>query len=106
MLDTRIRLRWYGVEASNQIVELMTDILHGDADKRRLQRLLQENETSSSQYQSACGRFKPSDVAIKIRKKMNRRVEILEIQEFIMNDGSAEQQQDQVMDNTGQQQHA
>lgn len=55
---------------------------------------------------SACGRFQPSDVAIKIRKKMNRRVEILEIQEFSMNDGSAEQQQNQVMDNTGQQQHA
>lgn len=28
-----------------------------------------------------CGIFRPSDVAIKIRKKMNRRVEILEIQE-------------------------
>lgn len=28
------------------------------------------------------GIFRPSDVAIKIRKKMNRRVEILEIQEF------------------------
>ncbi|KAL1807015.1 hypothetical protein DCAR_0832880 [Daucus carota subsp. sativus] len=55
---------------------------------------------------SACGRFQPADVAIKIRKKMNRRVEILEIQEFSMNDGSAEQQPDQVMDNTGQQQHA
>ena len=29
-----------------------------------------------------CGRFRPADVAIKLRKKMNRRVEILEIQEF------------------------
>ncbi|KAI5436297.1 hypothetical protein KIW84_022678, partial [Lathyrus oleraceus] len=29
-----------------------------------------------------CGRFVPSDVAIKIKKKLNRRVEILEIQEF------------------------
>ncbi|XP_027362748.1 uncharacterized protein LOC113870352 [Abrus precatorius] len=29
-----------------------------------------------------CGRFVPADVAIKIKKKMNRRVEILEIQEF------------------------
>jgi predicted DCC family thiol-disulfide oxidoreductase YuxK len=28
------------------------------------------------------GIFRPSDVAIKIRKKMNRRVEILEIQEL------------------------
>ncbi|KAJ4843163.1 hypothetical protein Tsubulata_018590 [Turnera subulata] len=34
---------------------------------------------------SVCGRFRPSDVAIKLRKKMNRRVEILDIQEF---DGS------------------
>ncbi|OVA05003.1 hypothetical protein BVC80_1211g71 [Macleaya cordata] len=31
---------------------------------------------------SICGRFSPRDVAIKIRKKMNRRVEILEIREF------------------------
>lgn len=31
---------------------------------------------------SVCGRFVPSDVAIKMRKKMKRRVEILEIQEF------------------------
>ncbi|PON59545.1 Heavy metal-associated domain containing protein [Parasponia andersonii] len=29
-----------------------------------------------------CGRFRPADVAIKLRKKMNRRVEILEIQEL------------------------
>ncbi|XP_050224618.1 uncharacterized protein LOC126674244 [Mercurialis annua] len=29
-----------------------------------------------------CGRFTPADVAIKLRKKMKRRVEILEIQEF------------------------
>ncbi|XP_031249674.1 heavy metal-associated isoprenylated plant protein 6 isoform X2 [Pistacia vera] len=33
-----------------------------------------------------CGRFRPSDVAIKVRKKMNRRVEILEIQE--VNEGN------------------
>ncbi|XP_075633299.1 heavy metal-associated isoprenylated plant protein 9 [Castanea sativa] len=31
---------------------------------------------------SVCGTFRPSDVAIKIRKKMNRRVQILEIQEL------------------------
>ncbi|KAF5794122.1 putative heavy metal-associated domain superfamily [Helianthus annuus] len=31
---------------------------------------------------SVCGRFKPADVAIKLRKKMNRRVEILEIEEL------------------------
>ncbi|KAK2429774.1 Copper transport protein family [Trifolium repens] len=29
-----------------------------------------------------CGRFVPADIAIKIKKKMKRRVEILEIQEF------------------------
>ncbi|OAY47322.1 hypothetical protein MANES_06G070100v8 [Manihot esculenta] len=29
-----------------------------------------------------CGRFTPADVAIKLRKKMKRRVEILEIQEM------------------------
>ncbi|CAK9313640.1 unnamed protein product [Citrullus colocynthis] len=28
------------------------------------------------------GRFKPSDIAIKIRKKMNRRVEILDVEEM------------------------
>lgn len=32
-------------------MEWMTDILHGDADKRRLQCLLQENEKNSSQHQ-------------------------------------------------------
>ncbi|KAI3733985.1 hypothetical protein L6452_13444 [Arctium lappa] len=30
---------------------------------------------------SVCGRFKPAEVAIKLRKKMKRRVEILEIEE-------------------------
>lgn len=30
---------------------------------------------------SVCGKFSPQDIAIKIRKKTNRRVEILEIQE-------------------------
>lgn len=34
---------------------------------------------------SVCGRFIPQDVAIKIRKKTNRRVEILEIQELMSN---------------------
>ncbi|CAJ2648398.1 heavy metal-associated isoprenylated plant protein 36 isoform X1 [Trifolium pratense] len=29
-----------------------------------------------------CGRFVPADIAIKIKKKMKRRVEILEVQEF------------------------
>ncbi|KAA3460759.1 heavy metal-associated isoprenylated plant protein 26-like [Gossypium australe] len=40
---------------------------------------------------SVCGRLRPSDVAIKIRKKMNRRVEILEINE--VEDEQTEQNQ-------------
>nr|GMD66564.1 heavy metal-associated isoprenylated plant protein 25-like [Ipomoea batatas]GMD70796.1 heavy metal-associated isoprenylated plant protein 25-like [Ipomoea batatas] len=31
---------------------------------------------------SVCGRFVPQDVAIQIRKRTNRRVEILDVQEF------------------------
>ncbi|GKU90346.1 hypothetical protein SLEP1_g4350 [Rubroshorea leprosula] len=31
---------------------------------------------------SVCGRFRPSDIAIKIRNRMNRRVEILDIHPF------------------------
>jgi hypothetical protein len=31
---------------------------------------------------SVCGKFIPQDVAIKIRKQTNRRVEILDVQEF------------------------
>ncbi|XP_044490038.1 heavy metal-associated isoprenylated plant protein 26 [Mangifera indica] len=38
-----------------------------------------------------CGRIRPSDVAIKVRKKMNRRVEILEIQE--LNEGNEQEDQ-------------
>lgn len=34
---------------------------------------------------SVCGKFDPRDVAIKIRKKTNRRVEILEVLEFVRN---------------------
>ncbi|OMP06770.1 hypothetical protein COLO4_07905 [Corchorus olitorius] len=55
---------------------------------RKLRRILlniKEIETHAIEKQecrvSLCGRFRPSDIAIKIRKKMNRRVEILEIQE-------------------------
>ncbi|XP_042482829.1 uncharacterized protein LOC122063186 [Macadamia integrifolia] len=33
---------------------------------------------------SICGKFIPQDMAIKIRKKMNRRVEILELRELMM----------------------
>ncbi|XP_059645765.1 heavy metal-associated isoprenylated plant protein 6 [Cornus florida] len=40
---------------------------------------------------SVCGRFQPSDVAIKIRKKMKRRVEILEVQEVSSVNGHAEE---------------
>nr|XP_011462921.1 PREDICTED: heavy metal-associated isoprenylated plant protein 26-like isoform X3 [Fragaria vesca subsp. vesca] len=39
-----------------------------------------------------CGRFIPADVAIKMRNKMKRRVEILEIQEF---DETTTEQMDQ-----------
>ncbi|KAF6147116.1 hypothetical protein GIB67_036835 [Kingdonia uniflora] len=56
---------------------------------RRVRRILlnmQELETHLIEKKqskvSVCGKFSPKDVAIKIRKKMNRRVEILEIQEF------------------------
>ncbi|XP_073131306.1 heavy metal-associated isoprenylated plant protein 19 [Henckelia pumila] len=56
---------------------------------RKMRRILlnmKEIEThliEKQQYRvSVCGRFVPADVAIKIRKKMKRRVEILEIQEL------------------------
>ncbi|KAI3423505.1 uncharacterized protein J3R85_011010 [Psidium guajava] len=40
---------------------------------------------------SVRGRLRPSDVAIKLRKKMNRRVEILEIEEFDSGNEQVEQ---------------
>ncbi|KAI3467110.1 hypothetical protein Pfo_023773, partial [Paulownia fortunei] len=56
---------------------------------RKMRRILlnmKEIETHMIEKQqnkvSVYGRFIPADVAIKIRKKMNRRVEILEIQEL------------------------
>ncbi|KAI4385931.1 hypothetical protein MLD38_003916 [Melastoma candidum] len=56
---------------------------------RKLTRILQnmkEIETHiidrSNNRVIVCGRLRPSDVAIKLRKKMNRRVGILEIQEL------------------------
>ncbi|KAJ7954082.1 Heavy metal-associated isoprenylated plant protein [Quillaja saponaria] len=65
---------------------------------RKLRRIIlnmKEIEThlvEKQQYRvSVCGRFRPSDVAIKIRKKMNRRVEILEIQEFVGDNEQTEQ---------------
>ncbi|KAK3008726.1 hypothetical protein RJ639_013129, partial [Escallonia herrerae] len=66
---------------------------------RKMRRILlniKEIETHSIEKQhyrvSACGRFRPADIAIKIRKKMNRRVEILEIQEFGGSNGNIGQQ--------------
>ncbi|KAJ7973917.1 Heavy metal-associated isoprenylated plant protein [Quillaja saponaria] len=41
---------------------------------------------------SICGRFIPQDVAIKIRRKTNRRVEILDIQELSNNDADNHEQ--------------
>ncbi|CAN4088859.1 unnamed protein product [Withania somnifera] len=40
-----------------------------------------------------CGNFVPQDVAIKIRKKTNRRVEILEIQDLSAKDDEKQDQQ-------------
>ncbi|CAN6717524.1 unnamed protein product [Malus baccata var. baccata] len=47
---------------------------------------------------SVCGRFIPQDVAIKIRKKTNRRVEILEIQELMDNSNTATNDQKNLQD--------
>ncbi|CAO2830024.1 unnamed protein product [Amaranthus hypochondriacus] len=62
---------------------------------------MKEVETHAIERQynrvSVCGRFRPSDVAIKMRKRMNRRVEILEIQEF--DDGVPHDQAPQPVDN-------
>ncbi|KAL2347569.1 hypothetical protein Fmac_001569 [Flemingia macrophylla] len=43
-----------------------------------------ENHLIEKQQRRVCvfGRFEPADVAIKIKKKMNRRVEILEVQDM------------------------
>ncbi|KAJ6312529.1 hypothetical protein OIU77_014115 [Salix suchowensis] len=53
---------------------------------RRIILNMKEVETHMIEKQqcriSVCGRFRPSDVAIKLRKKMNRRVEIMDTQEF------------------------
>ncbi|XP_009356596.2 uncharacterized protein LOC103947406 isoform X1 [Pyrus x bretschneideri] len=65
---------------------------------RRILLNMKEIETHLVEKQqcrvSVCGRFVPADVAIKLRKKMNRRVEILEIQEL---DGSDEQMEQRAM---------
>ncbi|KAI5353094.1 PREDICTED: heavy metal-associated isoprenylated plant [Prunus dulcis] len=69
--------------------------------ERKVRRILlnmKEIETHLIEKQqcrvSVCGRFVPADVAIKMRKKMNRRVEILEILEL---DGTTEQMEQRAM---------
>lgn len=37
-----------------------------------------------------CGRFRPSDVAVKLQKKMKRRVEILEVEDLSGGHGGEE----------------
>ncbi|KAL1531805.1 heavy metal-associated isoprenylated plant protein 6-like [Salvia divinorum] len=53
---------------------------------RRILLRMKEIETHVVEKQqnkvTVCGRFVPADLAIKIRKKMKRRVEILEIEEL------------------------
>ncbi|ONI31373.1 hypothetical protein PRUPE_1G308800 [Prunus persica] len=65
---------------------------------RRILLNMKEIETHLIEKQqcrvSVSGRFVPADVAIKMRKKMNRRVEILEIQEL---DGTTEQMEQRAM---------
>ncbi|EEF29723.1 conserved hypothetical protein [Ricinus communis] len=46
---------------------------------------------------SVFGKFIPQDVAIKIRNKTNRRVEILEIQEFVSSNENHQDQQGPTM---------
>ncbi|GAV59196.1 hypothetical protein CFOL_v3_02727 [Cephalotus follicularis] len=64
---------------------------------RRILLKMKEIETHLIEKQqcrvSVCGRFRPSDVAIKLGRKMNRRVEILEIQEFGANNEQVDRQQ-------------
>ncbi|XP_061974308.1 uncharacterized protein LOC133696211 [Populus nigra] len=61
---------------------------------RRIILNMKEVETHMIEKQqcriNVCGRFRPSDVATKPRKKMNRRVEILVTQDF----GSSKEQED------------
>ncbi|XP_021814359.1 heavy metal-associated isoprenylated plant protein 5-like isoform X2 [Prunus avium] len=65
---------------------------------RRILLNMKEIETHLIEKQqcrvSVCGRFVAADVAIKMRKKMNRRVEILEIQEL---DGTTEEMEQRAM---------
>ncbi|KAK6925240.1 Pentatricopeptide repeat [Dillenia turbinata] len=62
-------------------------MLYGNEDQHGLQWLLQKKlDTHLIEMKQCrvvvCGKFIPKEVAIKIRKKTNRRVEILEIQDF------------------------
>ncbi|KAM5571135.1 hypothetical protein ABKV19_011650 [Rosa sericea] len=61
-------------------------------DMRELEtHLIEKKECRVSVY----GRFIPQDVAIKIRKKTNRRVEILDIQELQVSSNTNDNEQDQ-----------
>ncbi|KAK3225356.1 hypothetical protein Dsin_005218 [Dipteronia sinensis] len=69
---------------------------------------MQELETHSIEKKqcrvSVCGKFIPQDVAIKIRKKTNRRVEILEIQEFSNNNDDENHHNENQQENHHQEQ--
>ncbi|KMT08293.1 hypothetical protein BVRB_6g142170 isoform A [Beta vulgaris subsp. vulgaris] len=84
-----------------QEVVISADVRCTECQKRIVDIISRFNEVETHvierQYNrvSVCGRFRPSDVAIKIRRRMNRRVEILEIQEFDDGGGPPEQQQQQ-----------
>ncbi|KAH8496207.1 hypothetical protein H0E87_019108 [Populus deltoides] len=79
-----------------QVVVLSADIRCAECQRRVADIMSRMNEVETHMIEkqqcriSVCGRFRPSDVAIKPRKKINRRVEILVIQDF----GSREEQED------------
>lgn len=56
------------------MIYIIHNIMYSELDTR----LIEKKQSRVS----VCGRFIPQDVAIKIRKKTNRRVAILEIQEL------------------------
>ncbi|XP_034913309.1 heavy metal-associated isoprenylated plant protein 19 isoform X1 [Populus alba] len=79
-----------------QVVVLSADIRCAECQRRVADIMSRMNEVETHMIEkqqcriSACGRFRPSDVAIKLRKKMNRRVEILDTRDF----GSSKEQED------------
>eukprot|EP00258_Populus_trichocarpa_P008878 XP_002314871.3 LOW QUALITY PROTEIN: uncharacterized protein LOC7489353 [Populus trichocarpa] len=80
-----------------QVVVLSADIRCAECQRRVADIMSRMNEVETHMIEkqqcriSVCGRFRPrSDVAIKLRKKMNRRVEILVTQDF----GSSKEQED------------